>query len=237
MLLSDAIYLVLSESKKGLTLAELCKEVNKRDIVTHNGVLQEVSPSQVRRAVEKHPLLTSTKNKKPKLIRINTRAVAAREVYQREQLKMQAKETKETKETKATNTTIDTEPLIAECYFCGFQFTIPNRHSPLLNDHCPQCGGFFLNLKGEIEYYGGTFKILNDPPLEPNYITTYLKKSRSKKKKTKGGQKQDRQSETLSHMDDESPSNFLEKTVTMKITTLIIIITIVYMIAYYSAVE
>lgn len=237
MLLSDAIYLVLSESKKGLTLAELCKEVNKRDIVTHNGVLQEVSLSQVRRAVEKHPLLTSTKNKKPKLIRINTRAVDAREAYQREQLKMQAKETKEIKETKETNTTIDTEPLIAECYFCGYQFTIPNRQSPLLNDHCPQCGGFFLNLKGEIEYYGGTFKILNDPPLDQEYINSFPKKSRSRKKKTRGTQKQDRQSGTLQHMDEDSTSDFTEKTVTMKITTLIIIIAIVYMIAYYSAVE
>lgn len=65
MRLSDAIYIVVSESPNGLTIAEICQNVNERKMVTSNGTKCSVSLSQVRRAVEMHPLLTQNKKKSP----------------------------------------------------------------------------------------------------------------------------------------------------------------------------
>ena len=213
MRLSDAIYLVVSESKKGLTMAEICQNVNERKMVTANGAKCSVSLSQVRRAVEMHPLLTQNKKIKPMLIRVNRRAVAAREASTLSKPKGKTKKTiVEAKE--------DT-PIIAECSLCGYRMTVPSRNAPELSDYCPNCGGFSLENDGKVVYYADMFTIIGDEHPQSTDDFQSSKKSKSKPKSTKY------------QFDDEPQEQSNSKTVTMKTTTLIIILVIVSVIAYF----
>ena len=213
MRLSDAIYLVVSESKKGLTMAEICQNVNERKMVTVNGAKCSVSLSQVRRAVEMHPLLTQNKKTKPMLIRVNRRAIAAREASTLS--KPKKKTMKTIVEAK------DDTPIIAECTLCGYRMTVPNRNAPELSDYCPNCGGFCLENDGKVVYYADMFTIIGDE--QPQSIDDFQssKKSNKKPKSTKY------------LFDDEPQEQSNSKTVTMKTTTLIIILIIVAVIAYF----
>lgn len=212
MRLSDAIYIVVSESPKGLTIAEICQNVNERKMVTSNGTKCSVSLPQVRRAVEMHPLLTQNKKKKPMLIRVNRRAVAAREAStlstSREKTKKMIVETKE-----------DT-PIIAECSLCGYRMTVPNRNAPELSDYCPNCGGFCLENDGKVVYYADMFTIIGNK--RPQSIDDFQSSNKSNKK-----------AKSTKYLDEEPQEQSNSKTVTMKTTTLIIILVIVSVIAYF----
>ena len=211
MRLSDAIYIVVSESPNGLTIAEICQNVNERKMVTSNGTKCAVSLSQVRRAVEMHPLLTQNKKKKPMLIRVNRRAVAAHEAS------TLSKPMEKTKKT-IVETKEDT-PIIAECSLCGYRMTVPNRNAPELSDYCPNCGGFYLGNDGKVVYYADMFTIIGNE--RPQSIDDFQnpKKTNKKAKSTK--------------YLDEAQEQSNRKTVTMKTTTLIIILVIVSVIAYF----
>ena len=146
------------------------------------------------------------------LIRVNRRAVAAREAStlstSKEKTKKMIVETKE-----------DT-PIIAECSLCGYRMTVPNRNAPELSDYCPNCGGFCLENDGKVVYYADMFTIIGNK--QPQSIDDFQSSNKSNKK-----------AKSTKYLDEEPQEQSNSKTVTMKTTTLIIILVIVSVIAYF----